>query len=127
MDKDRGTSDRNAVFAVGALLAAAGVLLGAFGVHALSGLPAQALGWWHTGTQYLFVAAFGVMLAGLADRGGRFFRSPAVALLAGALLFSGSLYAMALGAPRWLGMVTPIGGLALVTGFVWMAVRALRS
>ncbi len=120
-------SGRSTVFAVGALLAAMGVLLGAFGAHALSGLPAQALGWWHTATQYLFVAAFGVMLAGLFDRARPLARSPAVALLAGALLFCGSLYAMALGAPRWLGMVTPLGGLALVAGFAWLAVRALRA
>jgi uncharacterized membrane protein YgdD (TMEM256/DUF423 family) len=41
------------------------------------------------------------------------------------LLFSGSLYALALGAPRWLGMITPLGGVSLVAGFLWMGVRAL--
>jgi uncharacterized membrane protein YgdD (TMEM256/DUF423 family) len=114
-------------FAVGAALAALGVLLGAFGAHALSRLPAQALGWWHTATQYLFVAAFGIMLGGLAFRDWSLLRSPGVALLAGVLLFSGSLYAMALGAPRWLGMITPLGGLSLIAGFVWLAVAALRA
>jgi uncharacterized membrane protein YgdD (TMEM256/DUF423 family) len=115
------------IFAVGAALAAAGVLLGAFGAHGLSGLTPQALGWWQTATQYLFVAAFGIMLAGLWLRGGSLFRTPALALAAGAFLFSGSLYAMALGSPRWLGMVTPVGGLSLLGGFAWLAVRAWRE
>jgi len=114
------------VFAFGALLAALGVGLGAFGAHALSGLPPHALAWWHTATQYLFVAAFGMMLAKLADRGNTFLRSPAVALLAGAVFFSGSLYVMALGGPRRLGIITPVGGLGLILGFLWLAFRAWR-
>jgi uncharacterized membrane protein YgdD (TMEM256/DUF423 family) len=114
------------VLAVGAGLAAAGVLLGAFGAHALAHLPAKPLGWWHTATQYLFVAAFGTMLAGLAQPDRPFRRSPALALLVGLLLFSGSLYAMALGAPRALGMVTPVGGVSLVAGFVWLGLSAAR-
>jgi uncharacterized membrane protein YgdD (TMEM256/DUF423 family) len=64
------------------------------------------------------------MLDGLFDREKSLARRPALALLLGTLCFSGSLYAMALGAPRWLGMVTPVGGLALIIGFVWMAARA---
>jgi uncharacterized membrane protein YgdD (TMEM256/DUF423 family) len=115
------------VLALGAALAAAGVLLGAFGAHALSALPPQALGWWHTATQYLFVAAFGTMAVGLWRREQPVWRGPAAALLAGAWLFSGSLYAMALGAPRWLGMITPLGGLSLIAGFLWLALAALRS
>lgn len=115
------------VLALGAFLAAAGVLLGAFGAHALSGLPPQALGWWHTATQYLFVAAFGIMAVGLWRRELSLWHGPAVVLLAGAVLFSGSLYAMALGGPRWLGMITPVGGLSLVAGFLWLAMAVLRS
>jgi uncharacterized membrane protein YgdD (TMEM256/DUF423 family) len=113
-------------FALGAFMAAAGILLGAFGAHALSGLSPGRLAWWHTATQYLFLAAFGVMLHGLFERAALVLRSPVVALVLGALLFSGSLYAMALGAPRWLGMVTPLGGLSLTAGFVWMGLRAFR-
>jgi uncharacterized membrane protein YgdD (TMEM256/DUF423 family) len=114
-------------FALGAFMVAAGILLGAFGAHALPGLSPARLAWWHTATQYLFIAAFGVMLHGLFERAALSLRSPAFALALGALLFSGSLYAMALGAPRWLGMVTPLGGLTLMAGFVWMGVRALRA
>jgi uncharacterized membrane protein YgdD (TMEM256/DUF423 family) len=120
------TSSLNA-FAVGAFVAGVGVLLGAFGAHALSALPVANLAWWNTATQYLFIAAFGMMLHGLFERTRLGVRSPSAALLLGTLLFSGSLYAMALGAPRWLGMVTPLGGVSLVVGFVWMGWRAWRA
>lgn len=114
-------------FAAGSFLAAIGVLLGAFGAHALRHLDPPRLAWWTTATQYLFVAAFGMMLSGAFDRAQRIGSGPSTALLAGAMVFSGSLYAMALGAPRWLGAITPIGGISLVAGFLWMAVRALAS
>ena len=67
-----------------------------------------------------------MMLHGLFERTGLTVLCPSSALALGTLLFSGSLFAMALGAPRWLGMITPLGGLSLVAGFVWMGVRALR-
>jgi uncharacterized membrane protein YgdD (TMEM256/DUF423 family) len=112
-------------FAAGGFLAAIGVLLGAFGAHALRHLEPPRLAWWTTATQYLFIAAFGIMLSGLFDRAQRIGRGPATALLLGAMLFSGSLYTMASGGPRWLGAVTPVGGIFLVAGFVWMGARAL--
>ena len=114
-------------FTVGAFTAGLGVLLGAFGAHALSALPAANLAWWSTATQYLFIAAFGMMLHGIFERTQLTVRSPSAALLIGITLFSGSLYAMALGAPRWLGMVTPLGGVSLVVGFLWMGWRAWRA
>lgn len=112
-------------FALGAFTAALGVLLGAFGAHALSALLPANLAWWNTGTHYLFIAAFGMMLQGLFERTRLTIFCPSTALILGILLFSGSLYALALGAPRWLGMVTPLGGVSLVAGFLWMGVRAL--
>jgi uncharacterized membrane protein YgdD (TMEM256/DUF423 family) len=121
------TKSSSRPFALGAFMAAAGILLGAFGAHALSGLAPEQLAWWHTATQYLFVAAFGAMLHGLYERSALSLRSPALLLGLGALLFTGSLYAMALGAPRWLGMITPLGGLTLTAGFVWLGLRALRA
>ena len=113
-------------FALGAFTAALGVLLGAFGAHALSSLSPTHMAWWHTGTQYLFIAAFGMMLEGLRVPVPLTVRDPALLLAFGALFFSGSLYAMALGAPRSLGMITPIGGVALVAGFVLIGMRALK-
>jgi uncharacterized membrane protein YgdD (TMEM256/DUF423 family) len=122
-------SERSPVnaFAAGAFLAGAGILLGAFGAHALRDVGAARLAWWTTATQYLFVAAFGMMLSGRLDRSQRIGSGPATALLAGAVLFSGSLYAMGLGGPRWLGAITPVGGVGLLAGFVWIGVRALGS
>jgi uncharacterized membrane protein YgdD (TMEM256/DUF423 family) len=114
-------------FAAGGFLAAMGVLMGAFGAHALRHIEPPRLAWWTTATQYLFVAAFGIMLSGLFDRSQQLGRGPATALLAGAVVFSGSLYTMALGGPRWLGAVTPVGGILLVGGFAWMGVRALGA
>jgi uncharacterized membrane protein YgdD (TMEM256/DUF423 family) len=112
-------------FALGAFTASLGVLLGAFGAHALSALPAANLAWWNTGTQYLFIAALGMMLQGLFERTRLTVFCPSSALVLGILLFTGSLYALALGAPRWMGMITPLGGVSLVAGFLWMGARAL--
>jgi len=111
--------------ALGSFTAALGVLLGAFGAHALSALPAANLAWWNTGTQYLFIAATGMMVSGLFERTRLTILCPSTVLALGILLFSGSLYAMTLGAPRWLGMITPLGGISLATGFLWLGVRAL--
>lgn len=112
-------------FALGAFTATLGVLLGAFGAHALSALPAANLAWWNTGTHYLFIAAFGMMLHGLFERTRLTILCPSTVLALGIALFSGSLFAMTLGAPRWLGMITPLGGVSFVAGFLWMGVRAL--
>lgn len=109
--------------AVGAALAAAAVGLGAFGAHALRErflASPEAAEWWRAATLYLLVHAAAVA-ALPEDR-----RGPRACLLAGAAIFAGTLYAMALGAPRWLGAVTPLGGLGLVAGWLWLAAALLR-
>ena len=111
--------------ALGSFTAALGVLLGAFGAHALSALPATNLAWWNTGTHYLFIGAIGMMVSGIFERTRLTILCPSTVLALGVLLFSGSLYAMTLGAPRWLGMITPLGGISLAAGFLWLGVRAL--
>ena len=104
----------------GATLAAVGVILGAFGAHALkSRIGAEALGWWQTAVQYQMWHALAVLGLGLAAS--RWGRLPAWLLAAGAIVFSGSLYAMALGA------VTPFGGLAMIAGWLLLGFRALRA
>lgn len=110
---------------LGAFSAALAVALGAFGAHALASIGATRLAWWHTATQYHFIAAFGLLFAGALARERFALASPAALFVLGTLLFSGSLYAMALGAPRWFGAITPLGGLCLIAGFVWLGVRAL--
>jgi len=110
---------------IGAVWGFLGVALGAFGAHALRRVATpEQLAWWTTATQYLLVHALAVVAVGLVQ-----LHRPAVgaagwALLAGSALFSGTLYAMALGAPRWLGAVTPIGGLAMLAGWLLLAWHA---
>lgn len=113
------------VAAAGAIMAGAAVGLGAFGAHALGGkLGPEALDWWRTGVQYQMWHALALAALGL----GAFPRPalPAALLGGGALLFSATLYAMALGAPRGLGAVTPLGGALMIAGWAWLAFRLLR-
>jgi len=111
--------------AAGAALAALGVALGAFGAHGLkTTLSAESLGWWQTGVQYQMWHALALVALGLAGR--TEMRLPARLLGAGALVFSGSLYLMALTGARWLGPVTPAGGLLMIAGWALLAWRAAR-
>lgn len=98
---------------------ASAVLLGAFGAHALrSVLNAQALELWHTAVNYhVWHALALVMAVGLGQ--GPSGRIAQGGFGVGIVLFSGSLYALALGAPRWTGIITPFGGLAFIVG--WLA------
>ncbi|HEY4637615.1 MAG TPA: DUF423 domain-containing protein [Burkholderiales bacterium] len=119
------------IAALGALLAAAGVALGAFGAHALKArLPAEMLAVWNTGVQYHLWHALGMVLAGLSASlltDGVWVRLAGWLFLAGIALFSGSLYALALGAPKWLGAVAPLGGTAFILGWLAFAVAAVRA
>ena len=102
--------------------------LGAFGAHALkSRLAAEALALWSTAVQYHFWHALGVLAAGLAasQLPGSWIRAAGWLLVAGTALFSGSLYALALGAPRSLGAVAPFGGALLVAGWVAFAAAVI--
>lgn len=96
-----------------AVSAALAVAAGAFGAHAAAG--EQQAEWLRTGGMYQLVHA----VAALAIMGVA--RGPALLLLAGSAIFALTLYAMALGAPRWLGAVTPIGGTLLIGGWLWAA------
>jgi uncharacterized membrane protein YgdD (TMEM256/DUF423 family) len=110
---------------VGATCAALGIGLGAFGAHGLRAvLGAAELVWWDTATRYFLIGALGMLLFGVFQSTRQRSAAPGWLLLFGSTLFAGSLYAMALGAPRALGALTPIGGLGLVAGFLsfaWMA------
>jgi uncharacterized membrane protein YgdD (TMEM256/DUF423 family) len=110
---------------VGALWGFLAVALGAFGAH---GLPrdtsAQALDWWKTAALYQLVHALALILVGALARGGLAPAAPGWAFLVGNAIFSGTLYAMTLGAPRWLGAVTPLGGLGMLAGWLLLAYSA---
>ena len=115
-------------------LGAAGVILGAFGAHALKG-ALEAAGTrdvWDTASRYQLLHAAALLgFAGwMRPSPGKPGRCAAWAQrlwVAGTILFSGSLYALALGAPRWLGPVTPLGGAALVAGWALAAGAALTA
>jgi uncharacterized membrane protein YgdD (TMEM256/DUF423 family) len=111
-----------------------GVACGAFGAHGLRARfadladGAERLGWWQTAAQYHLVHALAVAAAAyLASRGPASLAAWVGGCFAlGVLLFSGSLYAMALGGPRSLGAVTPLGGLLFLAGWALLAIGALR-
>ncbi|HMH68310.1 MAG TPA: DUF423 domain-containing protein [Pinirhizobacter sp.] len=105
-----------------AVAGASGVICGAFGAHALRGVvDDHALDIWRTGVDYHLwhALALGVALAGGA---GPWRTAAAWLFFAGVVLFSGSLYALALGAPRLIGVVTPFGGVAFIAGWIALAV-----
>ena len=93
----------------------------------LAEVPARQ-GWYQTATLYHLVHAIPILIAGrLAVRGRRAAAPAALLFLAGVVLFSGSLYAMALTDQRWLGMVTPFGGLSLMLGWLALAIVVWRE
>jgi uncharacterized membrane protein YgdD (TMEM256/DUF423 family) len=113
------------------VLAAGGVALGAFGAHALKArLGAEPLALWNTAVQYHLVHALGMILVGACASlapDGPWLRVAGGLLIAGIVLFSGSLYALSLGAPRGFGVVTPVGGLAFILGWIALAVALFRA
>lgn len=116
---------------VAALFGALGVLLGAFGAHGLrQRLAPELLALWQTAVQYHLWHALAMLATGLLALQfpqQLWLRGAAALLCAGIVLFSGSLYALALGAPRLVGAVTPLGGLALIAGWGCLAMAALRA
>jgi uncharacterized membrane protein YgdD (TMEM256/DUF423 family) len=103
-----------------AAFGATAVMFGAFGAHALRArIDAAALQVWHTAVEYQFWHALALLaLATFAVPISRSARFAAGAFCVGIVLFSGSLYALALGAPRWFGAITPCGGAAFIAGWI---------
>jgi uncharacterized membrane protein YgdD (TMEM256/DUF423 family) len=124
---------------VGALVAAAGVGLGAFGAHGLEEYLRQLgreeslhkrIGWFDTAVRYQLYHALGliVVVALAAGQPSIWHRASAVLFIAGITMFSGSLYAMTFASDAWrkLGMVTPLGGLAFILGWLTLAAAVWR-
>jgi uncharacterized membrane protein YgdD (TMEM256/DUF423 family) len=108
------------------LAGASAVALGAFGAHALRNvLDAAHHELWHTAVEYHFWHALALAIA-IACGQGRAARVAIWLLVLGIVLFSGSLYGLALGAPRWLGIATPFGGVAFIVGWIALGL-SLRS
>lgn len=107
-----------AITVLAALSGALAVAAGAFGAHGAEG---QAVEWLKTGGQYQLIHAVAALVAVRMEQ-----RVSAWLFVGGAAVFAGTLYLMALGMPRWLGAVTPIGGVALIAGWVCLAIGAAR-
>ncbi len=118
-----------ALLVAGALNGALAVTLGAFGAHGLrERASAQMLTTWETAAQYHFFHALALLLVGVLARqtGAAALLVPGWIMLAGVLVFSGSLYLLVLTDQRWLGAVTPLGGTALIVGWLWLAWGLMR-
>ena len=111
-------------FGVGCVSASIAVILGAFGAHALRNrIVPDMLGVFEVGVRYQMYHALALLAVGLAI--GRW-PAPAITMagwlfIAGTLVFSGSLYILALTGARWLGAVTPLGGVAFIAGWLALA------
>jgi uncharacterized membrane protein YgdD (TMEM256/DUF423 family) len=120
---------RKTLALAGALIALA-TILGAFGAHALKAhLSQDKLPVYETAVRYHFFHALGLLAIGVLMRSvdGELLRWSALLVLVGIILFSGSLYLLTFGAPRFLGVVTPLGGLALIVGWGMFAVTMWRQ
>ncbi len=114
----------------GALAGFFTVVLGAFGAHALAGqLPAFRMEVWEKAVHYQGLHALALLATALLQRQAPApgLRRAALAFTLGILLFSGSLYLLALSGQRWLGAVTPFGGTAFVAGWLLLAWTAWRE
>ena len=126
------------LLALGAVNGFLAVALGAFGAHGLKSMPGideYRLGVWKTGTEYHLAHALALLFVALlanqlpaASRG--IARTVGILFTAGIVIFSGSLYLMAFTGSRWLGAVTPLGGLAFLAGWLclaWGAATKMRT
>lgn len=115
---------------IGATLAGVAVLLGAFGAHGLkSKVSPEDLTIFETGVRYHMYHAIGLLIiGGLGFHvSQQILQTPAYLLLGGILIFSGSLYILVLTNTRWLGAITPIGGICFVAGWLLLAFNLYKS
>ncbi len=106
------------------------VALSAFAAHGLkNSVSLEQLAWFKTAAHYQGIHALALLASGilmqLYER--RSFYLSGLLMLLGVIIFSGSLYAMALGAPRWFGAITPIGGVSLIAGWFFMIAGVLQK
>ena len=117
------------IIAIAAILLALAVAAGAFGAHGLRNiLSTERLETWQTAVQYHAWHALGLMLIALI--GTQFeiaITWPASLILAGIIIFSGSLYTLCLSGIGWLGAITPIGGVAFIAGWIMLAIQIIKK
>ncbi|MDX1525930.1 MAG: DUF423 domain-containing protein [Pseudidiomarina maritima] len=116
---------------LGAINMAIGVILGAFGAHSLkTWLTVDMLAVFNTGVQYQIYHALGLLMVAVLmipypNSGG--LRTGGWLLLAGIILFSGSLYLLALTGHKFFGPITPVGGLCFIVGWIWLFWAMLKE
>jgi len=133
MKDDDASTTTNRWIATSALLGFLAVALGAFGAHGLRTLvegaadASERTRWWETGAHYHLAHALACGLAAWVHdrRPSRAASAAVICFVIGVTVFAGTLYAMALGAPRWLGAITPLGGLSLMAGWISLGVAAV--
>jgi uncharacterized membrane protein YgdD (TMEM256/DUF423 family) len=115
--------------AAGATFALMGVILGAFGAHALDELllKNETKDAWNTAVSYQMWHASALILCGLLQNKGQSYKPAALCFGLGILLFSGSIYALSLGGPRWLGPITPLGGLSFIVAWALVVAAQFRK
>ena len=124
----------NITVALGALFMLVAVLLGAFGAHALKArLVPEMLAVYQTGVQYHLIHALGLMVIGAIQNtgannhnGSRLLKLAAILIAAGIVLFSGSLYVLAITGVTMFGAITPLGGLCFLAGWALVALQMWR-
>jgi uncharacterized membrane protein YgdD (TMEM256/DUF423 family) len=125
------TASAKLFLAAGGLAAFAAVALGAFGAHALkTRLSAEMLAVWHTGVEYHLCHALGLLAVGLLAQQlpeSGLLKWSGWLMLAGILLFSGSLYALALTGLRSFGAIAPVGGTAFLAAWTLFVIAVLRT
>lgn len=112
------------------ILLALAVAIGAFGAHGLkSHLSGEMIQIYKTGVEYHFYHALGLLLIGVLAFSfpSELLKWSAIFLAAGILLFSGSLYVLAITGIKWLGAITPFGGLSFIAGWVLLFVAVLKN
>ena len=117
--------------AIGSVLGGLAVALGAFGAHSLRDvLTPSALETFETGVRYQFYHAVAIILAGLVlgrDPSAKLSNAAGWLFMIGVAIFSGSLYLLTITGMRWLGAITPIGGVAFIVGWACLGLAAWRG
>jgi uncharacterized membrane protein YgdD (TMEM256/DUF423 family) len=114
---------------LGSILAFSAVLFGAFGAHALKEILSahDSIQTWETAVRYQMWHALALILLSMISLKQSILKTTGLCFVVGTLLFSGSLYGLALDGPKWLGPVTPLGGLCLMIGWFLLAYSTFKN
>lgn len=120
----------NKILAAGTVFMILGVSIGAFGAHILKeSLLPESLAVFKTGVEYHFYHALGLLVVGLLSKhfSSKRMLWSAIFLSAGIILFSGSLYLLAISGLKWLGAITPLGGTSFIAGWIFLIMAVLKD